>query len=46
MVDLEEKYIDTMFEMGDIENLRIIWPKDSLLEKRTRWKITRTWLLR
>ena len=23
MVDLEEKYIDKMFEMGDIENLKI-----------------------
>ena len=38
MVDLEEKYIDKMFEMGDIENLKA-YDLKQFIRKRTNEKL-------
>jgi len=43
MVELEEKYIDKMFEMGDIEGMRSFDLKQ-FIRKRANEKLTRTWL--
>ena len=45
MVDLEEKYIDKMFEMGDIENLKS-YDLKQFIRKRTNEKLQELGLLR
>ena len=44
MVELEEKYIDKMFEMGDIENLKANDLKQ-FIRKRTNEKLAGTWVI-